>query len=642
MPDHLLTSAQTPPIVVPTDTFVPGSVPPVTPVLTALDEGPGSLTTPFQELSGDVTLAFRHGGGGYGVAQGLEIEADTGLNVTVTAGVALIDGPVVNATDYTLGLADNALNYVYITRAGTITKATSTDPDAPPTLPDFSVYLGRVEMDTGAMVGDPDYSRRITVISGQLWMTTADTGAPDVAPDGIRLFAITDGGIWVWTGASWETYAESQTTKVSNDDTTPGYLEGKLSATDGLGWEVVNDGGDEVLRAKISTAIAVAKGGSGATTAADARANFGAAASGANTDITSLQGCAVLKDSSGNEWLAFSSVASAVNFARIYNAATGNGVRIVADGSDTDVHLLLESKGAGGIYLNGVLIGTMATQNASGVAITGGTAADLATFRTVRNETGGTLAKGTVVYLSGAYSASVPKVAKARANSLTTLPAVGVVAADIANNAVGLVQLEGVLSGLDTSGLTAGNPLFVSAATAGALVTTAPTGTDHIQPLGTCLTSHATTGAIYLNPAGGLRAADPSPADGSVTGAKLHADLQVTLPSEPDFSFGLQVGDNRTVTITVYDAAGNTITPALVDLWLSESAGAGQGSTPDGGVSFATGVVLQEVGPDVYWRVITGAAGVIEFTVNSSIGHTWYLNLAWGGAIYSSPPLVMA
>jgi hypothetical protein len=50
-------------------------------------------------------------------------------------------------------------------------------------------------------------------------------------------------------------------------------------------------------------------------------------------------------DTSGSEILRFNHVASAVNWIDFYNAATTTSVRIVADGSDTNVNLSLESKG---------------------------------------------------------------------------------------------------------------------------------------------------------------------------------------------------------------------------------------------------------------------------------------------------------
>lgn len=59
-----------------------------------------------------------------------------------------------------------------------------------------------------------------------------------------------------------------------------------------------------------------------------------------------------LLDSSGNELLAFSSTASAVNEVTITNAATANDPAISATGGDTNIDLALVAKGTGGVILN--------------------------------------------------------------------------------------------------------------------------------------------------------------------------------------------------------------------------------------------------------------------------------------------------
>jgi len=59
-----------------------------------------------------------------------------------------------------------------------------------------------------------------------------------------------------------------------------------------------------------------------------------------------------ITDDSGNEQLMFTKVASAVNYANITNAATGNAVELEAKGGDTNVALTLKSKGAGNINLD--------------------------------------------------------------------------------------------------------------------------------------------------------------------------------------------------------------------------------------------------------------------------------------------------
>lgn len=104
--------------------------------------------------------------------------------------------------------------------------------------------------------------------------------------------------------------------------------------------------------------LAVTEGGTGASTASGARTNLGAAASGANADITSMTGLTgglraptQIEDSSGNEVLKFASVASAVNEVTITNAASGGTPSVTASGTGTNVNLAVKSKGSGGALI---------------------------------------------------------------------------------------------------------------------------------------------------------------------------------------------------------------------------------------------------------------------------------------------------
>ena len=76
------------------------------------------------------------------------------------------------------------------------------------------------------------------------------------------------------------------------------------------------------------------------------------------------------------------------------------------------------------------------------------------------------------------------------------MPAIGVTAASIANNAVGKVVISGRLEGIDTSGLVAGASVFVNGA--GVLTSTKPTGSDLIQNIGVCGKVNASEGEIIV------------------------------------------------------------------------------------------------------------------------------------------------
>jgi hypothetical protein len=119
-----------------------------------------------------------------------------------------------------------------------------------------------------------------------------------------------------------------------------------------------------------------------------------------------------------------------------------------------------------------------------------------------KNDSGGVLNKGEAVYIKG-VSGTVPTVDKARSNSASTMAAFGLVYANANDQAEVQLITFGNLEGLDTSSFTAGDVVYVSSATAGALVSTPPTGeSNFIQNIGKVLRSHASDGIIKVGGAG--------------------------------------------------------------------------------------------------------------------------------------------
>lgn len=118
------------------------------------------------------------------------------------------------------------------------------------------------------------------------------------------------------------------------------------------------------------------------------------------------------------------------------------------------------------------------------------------------NGTGSTIAKGSVVYVSGAQGQR-PRISLSDADSeSTSTKTFGVVTEAILDGAEGFVATFGVLSGLDTSAFTAGSALWLSS-TAGALTATMPSAPTHTVFVGYCLHSHASSGRIFVNPQNG-------------------------------------------------------------------------------------------------------------------------------------------
>ena len=97
----------------------------------------------------------------------------------------------------------------------------------------------------------------------------------------------------------------------------------------------------------------------------------------------------------------------------------------------------------------------------------------------VRNTTGATVTKGTVVYLTGA-SGGKPTIQKAQANAESTSSGTfGVIQSDINNNSNGYVIVIGTVLGLNTSSYSEGQILWLSPTTAGGFTTTKPVAPNH-------------------------------------------------------------------------------------------------------------------------------------------------------------------
>jgi hypothetical protein len=118
--------------------------------------------------------------------------------------------------------------------------------------------------------------------------------------------------------------------------------------------------------------------------------------------------------------------------------------------------------------------------------------------REVKNMTGSTLTKGTIVYISGANGNKI-LVSKAQASSESlSSRTFGLLQSDILNNGVGNCVIVGDLNGLDTSSFTEGAQLYLSPTTAGAYTTTKPSAPDHLVYIGKITRSHPTQGQIEV------------------------------------------------------------------------------------------------------------------------------------------------
>ena len=118
--------------------------------------------------------------------------------------------------------------------------------------------------------------------------------------------------------------------------------------------------------------------------------------------------------------------------------------------------------------------------------------------REVKNMTGATLTKGTVVYISGANGnkALVSKaIATTDALSARTF---GLLQSDILNNGLGNCVVIGDLSGINTSSFADGAQLYLSGVTAGAFTDTRVLAPTHLVFVGKVTRSHPTQGQIEV------------------------------------------------------------------------------------------------------------------------------------------------
>jgi hypothetical protein len=187
----------------------------------------------------------------------------------------------------------------------------------------------------------------------------------------------------------------------------------------------------------------------------------GAAESGANSDITSLTG--ITGGISTPDYVQFDTTAAE-------SSAVG---KLFWDDGD-------------GVLSNGLKGGNVTLQIGT------------QEFARVYNDSGTTLTKGQVVYISGAQGNRVA-VKLARANvEATSFGTIGLVAETMTSGAEGFIIVSGALYKLDTLGLTAGATVYVSPTTAGALTTTKPQAPDQLVVVGWVERVNATVGSIYV------------------------------------------------------------------------------------------------------------------------------------------------
>ena len=121
---------------------------------------------------------------------------------------------------------------------------------------------------------------------------------------------------------------------------------------------------------------------------------------------------------------------------------------------------------------------------------------------TVYNNSGATIAKGSVVYINGSHGSATPTIALSLANAeATSARTYGLVESDIANNASGTVVQMGSVTNLNlpTGTYTDGQTVYLSPTTPGGLTTTKPLAPNHLVVVGTVTRAHPTLGIIQVS-----------------------------------------------------------------------------------------------------------------------------------------------
>jgi hypothetical protein len=114
----------------------------------------------------------------------------------------------------------------------------------------------------------------------------------------------------------------------------------------------------------------------------------------------------------------------------------------------------------------------------------------------VYNNTGSTISKGAPVYIQSGGIYTYPNVALAKADAAATAAVIGLMNADTPTGNFGYVTSAGVITGVNTGGLTEGTILYLSPYSAGQLMNTIPP-TGYAVQVGVVAHQNTPNGTIY-------------------------------------------------------------------------------------------------------------------------------------------------
>jgi len=387
------------------------------------------------------------------------------------------------------------------------------------------------------------------------------------------------------------------------------------------------------------TDLAIADGGTGASNAADARTNLGVTATGGDTTYlfraNNLSDLASASTARTNLGLGTAATQDSTAFATAAQGAK----------ADTAIQTLTSTDGS-----------IVVTPTGTTIDLAVSAASPASTLLTqVRNTTGATLTKGTVVYISGA-TGQISTVSKAIATGDTTsAQTLGMITADLANNTNGYVTVFGLIQNIDTSSYTDGAQLYLSGTTAGAVTTTKPSAPIHLVYVGIVEYAHPTQGKILVKVQNGYELDEihdvsiVSPVTGQTLVYNSSTDLWV------NNTVSLTAGVNGTLPILNGGTGQTTANAAFNALAPSQTGNSGKYLTTDGtDTSWASnplGTVTSVAATVPSFLSISGSpittSGTLAFGLSGTAlpttsGGTGRTSFTSGGVVYASSTSALA
>ena len=266
----------------------------------------------------------------------------------------------------------------------------------------------------------------------------------------------------------------------------------------------------------------------------------------------------------------------------------------------------------------------------------------------VKNVTGASMTKGQAVYISGASGSNIT-VALAQANAeSTSSKTLGLLAQDLANGEHGYVIVEGTLDGINTSGRTAGEAMWLSPTTAGGIVyglAGKPSAPDHMVYLGVVKRVQSNNGSVYVHVQNGFELDE------------LH-NVAIASPADNEllaYDSASSLWKNQTAAEAGVSVVGHTHTVADVSGQLPIAQGGTGGTTGSGWIPIAptsvTGGGTRTINADgsvtltsatnvIFNGVFTSAYRnykvVFSSSTNSNYPNLFYVRMTAGGSVNST------